>query len=301
MDGTDGFSWPWAWYLRDYHDVSYAEPHCPGFQAKAGAVFLINHRASSRPRRPRPLPGPVYASLVVRRDLSGTQRSAKVATSPPARRASRTSDVFFLYRRPGRQHGCVDGVALFPLSLVPDPNVKPVEPESLAGRYACRSTGPGAGPGELEQPGDVFVDVTAQDLGRRRSRTTASSDTTRKGDYFVGNLSLPVHRGPTVQRTVVGLRSTSRASSTSPTRGTTASSSSTPRCSSFTGLGAPGGNQPAGAIGPLWPPRNVFAEDGSRPGLRTLAHKRLINYSATAKRNQGIRVAGHWSANSRNP
>src|SRR3972149_1750208 len=47
VDGTDGFSWPWAWYLRDYREVRYDSPATPGYKPPEGAVLLIN-RANAK-------------------------------------------------------------------------------------------------------------------------------------------------------------------------------------------------------------------------------------------------------------
>jgi hypothetical protein len=42
VDPKDGYAWPWAWYLRHYHDVSYASPDAPGYRGPEGAVLLIH-------------------------------------------------------------------------------------------------------------------------------------------------------------------------------------------------------------------------------------------------------------------
>jgi uncharacterized protein (TIGR03663 family) len=194
IDGTDSFSWPWAWYLRDYHDVQYAEPRTTGFQPPAGAVFLLNRGNlaavdasgySQQPYKHRWWFEETYRGLTLSKVID-------IATSP-----SRLKDLgrFFLYRRPAQGNtGSVDGVALFPLSLVPDPNAKPVEPEKLAdGRIVTGRQG--AGPGELQQPGDVFVDRNgtiwvADGLNNRIVRYDS------QGNY-VGSLRLPGAPGPT--------------------------------------------------------------------------------------------------------
>ena len=41
VDGTDGFAWPWVWYLRNYHAVSYIPPPTAGYQPPANSVALI--------------------------------------------------------------------------------------------------------------------------------------------------------------------------------------------------------------------------------------------------------------------
>ena len=41
VDGTDAFTWPWAWYLRDYHQVQYPTMN-ESYQPRANAVILVN-------------------------------------------------------------------------------------------------------------------------------------------------------------------------------------------------------------------------------------------------------------------
>lgn len=50
VDGSDGYGWPWAWYLRDYRRVGYpclasGEPDCePLKEPPQGSVVLLNFR-----------------------------------------------------------------------------------------------------------------------------------------------------------------------------------------------------------------------------------------------------------------
>jgi len=41
VDGTDAFTWPWAWYLRNYHQVAYPTIN-ESFQPRENAVVLVN-------------------------------------------------------------------------------------------------------------------------------------------------------------------------------------------------------------------------------------------------------------------
>jgi hypothetical protein len=41
VDGTDAFTWPWAWYLRNYHQVAYPTIN-ESFQPRENAVILVN-------------------------------------------------------------------------------------------------------------------------------------------------------------------------------------------------------------------------------------------------------------------
>ena len=51
------FSWPWAWYVRDYHDVQYAEPAYPGLPGQAWCVYLLTEQPLGI-RRQLSSPGP---------------------------------------------------------------------------------------------------------------------------------------------------------------------------------------------------------------------------------------------------
>ena len=41
VDGTDAFTWPWAWYLRNYHQVAYPSMN-ESYQPRPNAVVLVN-------------------------------------------------------------------------------------------------------------------------------------------------------------------------------------------------------------------------------------------------------------------
>lgn len=44
IDSTSGFTWPWAWYLRNYTDVSYPDYGQPNAAPAAGTKVVIVHR-----------------------------------------------------------------------------------------------------------------------------------------------------------------------------------------------------------------------------------------------------------------
>ncbi len=46
VDSTDGFTWPWAWYLRDYKNVEYPAIQ-PDYQAPANAIVIANKNDAS--------------------------------------------------------------------------------------------------------------------------------------------------------------------------------------------------------------------------------------------------------------
>ena len=176
VDDADSFAWPWAWYLRDYHEVSYANLSDDKYVPPTNAVLLINRSNASK------IDASQYTSAPYKhrwwfcesyRDFEGTcrtdggmsfQDAADIVTNP-----DRLESLFrfFLYRRPAANHtGSVDAVAFFPLSLsafdkAPGPQSPPHESVVLAdGRIVIGAADGGASNtrGEFSQPGDLFVD-----------------------------------------------------------------------------------------------------------------------------------------------
>ncbi len=50
IDGTSGFAWPWAWYLRDYKNVGYPNLDSPGAPPTAEVVVVhANNLEKMRP------------------------------------------------------------------------------------------------------------------------------------------------------------------------------------------------------------------------------------------------------------
>ncbi len=176
IDNTDSYAWPWAWYLRDYKEVGYANVD-DNYVPPANAVLLI-HRANASS-----IDASVYDAVPYKhrwwfcesyRDPEATCRTdgglTFKETADIATDSSRLQSLanFFLYRRPAANHtGSVDAVAFFPLSLsafdtAPGPQLPPREPVTLAdGRIVLGSPNgdPSNTRGDFRQPGDVFVDA----------------------------------------------------------------------------------------------------------------------------------------------
>ncbi|HLF78600.1 MAG TPA: hypothetical protein VJB57_14050, partial [Dehalococcoidia bacterium] len=164
VDSTEGYAWPWAWYLRHYHEVTYQDPKTPGYRGPEGAVLLIhqanapNVDASAYTQTPYKhrwwfVEETTYRGLTVGKVISTLTSWEKL----------KGLGNFFLYRFPAEGHtGSTDGVAFFPESLAAYDRVQavvkpPVEPVVLNdGRIAFGR--PGSGRGELLVPTDVFVD-----------------------------------------------------------------------------------------------------------------------------------------------
>ncbi|MPZ24672.1 MAG: hypothetical protein GEU28_14345, partial [Dehalococcoidia bacterium] len=160
VDQTDGYAWPWAWYLRHYHDVAYIND-VTGYEPKPGSVLLIHANNASQ------VDGVGYSQVPYKhrwwfnetyRDLS-FGKVLDIVTSPER---LQSLGKFFLYRRPAEgTTGSTDSVAFFPESLAAFDKAQPVrpapEPTTLAdGRVVFGR--PGSSAGEILQAADVVVD-----------------------------------------------------------------------------------------------------------------------------------------------
>jgi predicted membrane-bound mannosyltransferase/DNA-binding beta-propeller fold protein YncE len=163
VDQSESFAWPWAWYLRDYHQVSYATVS-RDYEPPAGAVLLVNRSNagfiqdagaySQTPYRHRWWFNETYRDLNFR-------EAGEIVTS----RSGLESLVrFFLHRRSETNIGSVDGVAFFPNDLSafdyqPGPAAPPREPTRLADRrivLGAQGVAGSAG-GEFSQPAGMFA------------------------------------------------------------------------------------------------------------------------------------------------
>lgn len=160
LDQTDGYAWPWAWYLRHYKDVAYITD-VANYQPKPGSILLIhaNNVAS--------VDGVGYTQVPFKhrwwfdetyRDLT----LGKVFDIATSWSSLESLGDFWLYRRPALGNtGSTDAVAYFPESLAEfdksTPVQPPPEPSVLAdGRIVLGRSG--SGPGEMLQAADVVVD-----------------------------------------------------------------------------------------------------------------------------------------------
>ncbi len=162
VDGIDGFSWPWAWYLRDYHAVSYAAPTA-GSPPPPNAVLLVS-RSNAAANNPAGYNQTPYRHRWWFAETYRRLDAGEVGRILTSGRRLESLFHFFFHRRPatGGNVGSVDAVAFFPESLAAfdaarPPAKPPVEPRTLADGRSVIGRG-GNGPGELQQPGDVFVD-----------------------------------------------------------------------------------------------------------------------------------------------
>ncbi|MBI2303276.1 MAG: TIGR03663 family protein [Chloroflexi bacterium] len=121
VDATDGFSWPWAWYLRDMENVGYPTLTSPNRPPEADvllvhannysaiAPYLDQYGPPLRLRLRWWFPEETYRSL--------TPQGLYQALTTPAN-WSRWWD-YFLYRKLSKPLGSVDAYALFPKDFAP--------------------------------------------------------------------------------------------------------------------------------------------------------------------------------------
>jgi uncharacterized protein (TIGR03663 family) len=166
VDGEDGFTWPWAWYLRDYA-VSYASP-TPGYQPPEGAILLI---ANSNASDVGELPGygppiPYHHRRWFQEEYRGHKEKDDAHYSTHNFFADIVSphqwgywlDFWISKDNVFDEPGSVDGVAYFPLDageidLTPDlPTVRTEGNQLIVG-------GTGFQRGQMASPADVAVDA----------------------------------------------------------------------------------------------------------------------------------------------
>ena len=172
VDATDAYTWPWAWYLRDYNDVAYISIGAD-YKPKEGAVLLVSRTNEAK------ITGDYSETPYVHRwwfcesyrDPNGECRVDGGLTFSQANDIITNPDKlqglasFFLHRRPAEVPGTIgttDAVAFFPLAYGPGPEAAPREPTVLAdGRILLGAEAAAAGArtrGEFSQPGDAYVD-----------------------------------------------------------------------------------------------------------------------------------------------
>ncbi len=187
IDTTDGFSWPWAWYLRDYHDKQYISSIKPDYVPPAGAVLLIARSNAGNFNGAGYAPTPYkhrwwfneegYRSYTdpACLELQKSKLTSAVCTLKFHLNLSKTASTltsvdglemlgkFFLYRRTVEKGvSSVDAVAYFPESLAAFDTARRGQGSAVApktqsdGRIVIGQLG--LTPGELYQPADVFVD-----------------------------------------------------------------------------------------------------------------------------------------------
>ena len=174
VDATDGMSWPWAWYLRDYTNVSYptlsgGEPPAPGtivFASQSNTANLQLDPAlygEGVPYRHRWWFPEAYRNATAGGFLEdlftgsgwGTWRDYFISRIPPGAAGSADAE---------RVLGALNATAFFPTSyqtaLGERPGGEPLEPATpvvIEGQLIIG--GPGAGRGQFAAPAGLSLDA----------------------------------------------------------------------------------------------------------------------------------------------
>ncbi|MBI4301304.1 MAG: TIGR03663 family protein [Chloroflexi bacterium] len=152
VDSTDGFSWPWAWYLRDYRAVDYpalTNSSTPprGFVLLLNAndvgtmrPYLANYGPGERLHFRWWFPEELYRGLTPSKIWRGL---------PQGQNWSRVWD-YFMYRKLPHPLGSVDAVAYFPGEEEALPS-QPIRSQMVFGKE-------GTAPGDLKGPKGLALD-----------------------------------------------------------------------------------------------------------------------------------------------
>jgi uncharacterized protein (TIGR03663 family) len=170
VDSTEAFTWPWAWYLRDYKNVSY--PDLGGYRGNpqlqqtlpADGVLLTELRNSDIGVAMADRYGPGHR---FKHRAWFPEEDYRILTTDKFLRWVRDPDVwklwgkFFLHRETVAPIGSIDGVAYFPptwdlsgnlgaAKAAPEPRVEP-DGRIVAGEF-------GLGTGQFQRPAGMAVD-----------------------------------------------------------------------------------------------------------------------------------------------
>ncbi len=160
-DGTDGLTWPWAWYLRDYKSVAYTK-FDENYEPPAGAILLVSQGNAANVNPLGYKPGIRYHHRRWFQEEYRGHGTDDTYTTRDFFRDLRSPHQLNYWRNfwitkehPASEPGTVDGVAYFPGegSLEPDaPTVRTEGTQIVIG-------GRGFAKGQLEGPSDVALDA----------------------------------------------------------------------------------------------------------------------------------------------
>ncbi|MEX2246490.1 MAG: flippase activity-associated protein Agl23 [Dehalococcoidia bacterium] len=165
IDSDDGFTWPWAWYLRNYRRVSYVNlkdeqnytppPGAPVFVAQPNTGNVVLGEGYG--------PGVTYHHRRWFPEDYRTGRKGGYSTRDFLRdvvSAGRIGDWldYWIRRTPPSVLGTVDAVAYFPTDFS-GVSTEPVGPTSRVEGNQLIVGGAGSAPGQLNAPSGVAVDA----------------------------------------------------------------------------------------------------------------------------------------------
>lgn len=161
VDAADGFSWPWAWYLRDYRLTNY-QTVTAQFLPPPDAVLLMSRANAAHI-------DPAGYSLVEYRHRWWFQEGgyrgltvSSVTSTLTSGNGLKELGRFFLFRRePGApgSTGSVDGIAFIPQTLGDVDTERPAPPPVTLHDGRINVATRGLGPGQLARPAGISLDA----------------------------------------------------------------------------------------------------------------------------------------------
>lgn len=163
VDSTDGYTWPWAWYLRHYTAVSYTTIS-QGYTPPQGAILLISRGAAANVN----LNGQYGDGIPYHhrrwfpeeyRGPGGNYSPQDFFTDLVSKSAWSTWLDYWVRRTPPAEIGTVDGVAFFPKGYSVDVTAPPTGPTVRTDGAQLVIGGNGVQKGQLSGPSDVTFDA----------------------------------------------------------------------------------------------------------------------------------------------
>jgi len=160
-DGKDSFTWPWAWYLRDYKSVAYAQ-YDANYEPAAGAILLVSQGNAANVNPLGYAPGiPYHHRRWFQEEYRGHGGDGTYTThdffgdivSP--HQWDFWIDFWVRRTHPAPAPGTVDGVAYFP----GEGSLEPAAPTVRTEGTQIVIGGRGFAKGQLEGPSDVALDA----------------------------------------------------------------------------------------------------------------------------------------------
>jgi uncharacterized protein (TIGR03663 family) len=175
VDSRDAFSWPWVWYLRDYHNVSYPDM-TGGYTPPANAILLVDasndaamqsHLEGYGPGQPYPhrwwFPE-TYRNIEINKEGKLKNILTTFTDFVASLGHGDTWETWWRYFRdhePPEPKGSSDAVAYFPKEFTPGEIVSKEEPPKVPkadseGRFTLGERG--SSPGRFIKPAGLAVD-----------------------------------------------------------------------------------------------------------------------------------------------
>jgi len=182
VDSNDAFSWPWAWYLRDYHQVSFTDMSAnvsggtAGYRPPPRSILLLNDADQAVMQQFRGQFGtgiPYHHRWWFPEDYRGTTAASLLSSLGRGSTWSRwwglLAGAHGIVRPPAPEApgvhviGSVDSTAYFPQDYVPGAGISAVPERAPTARTAASGAlvagGPGSAGGAFLRPAGIAIDA----------------------------------------------------------------------------------------------------------------------------------------------